>query len=107
MHIFDNAFTCNRFPAADDTHVPVVPGEDELAADAHVEAGHHHDAARDHAPHQQPEERPREYYQIGAYSKGFHILISCQDKQKFSMECILSQREAKIGLLPTVQDSSL
>ena len=46
--------------------MPVVPGEDELAADAHVEAGHHHDAARDHAPHQQPEERPREYYQIGA-----------------------------------------
>jgi hypothetical protein len=32
--------------------VPVVPDEDELAADAHVEAGDDHDRARDHAPQQ-------------------------------------------------------
>ena len=38
--------------------MPVVTGEDKLAADAHVRAGDQHQAARDHAPHQQPEERP-------------------------------------------------
>ena len=64
------ASTCNSFPATDDTHVPVIPGEDELAADAHVQAGHHHDATRDHTPHQQPEECSREYDQI-CISKAF------------------------------------
>ena len=42
----------------------VVAGEDELAADAEVEAGHHHDAARDHAPHQQPEKGSRQVEKI-------------------------------------------
>jgi hypothetical protein len=50
--------TCDCLAAAEYPHVAVVPDEDELAADAHVEAGDHHDRPRDHAPQQQKEQRP-------------------------------------------------
>ena len=49
--------TCDRLPAADDPHVPVVTGEDELAADAHVQAGHNHDDPRHQAPEHQEVQR--------------------------------------------------
>ncbi len=50
--------TCDCLAAAEYPHVTVVPDEDELAADAHVEAGDHHDRTRYHAPQQQKEQRP-------------------------------------------------
>ena len=53
-----SSITCDGLPAAEYPHVSVVPDEDELAADAHVEAGDDHDRTRDHAPQQQKEQRP-------------------------------------------------
>ena len=50
----------------------VVPDEDELAADAHVEAGDDHDGPRDHAPQQQKEQSPTTMFktsQVYAFTK--------------------------------------
>ena len=53
--------TCYCLATADDPHVAVVAGEDEPAADAHVEAGHNHDDPGHQAPEHQEVQGPRNY----------------------------------------------
>ena len=47
------ASTCNCFPATDNPHVSIIPSEDELATDAHVQTGYNHNHTWYQAPEHQ------------------------------------------------------